>query len=98
MDQELEDNIEGGSLEAKLVNIVAKKTANELEQIALYSRKRSGAQTSFGLYDGFIWRAIQDGNVVNASSLTSQEVSRELFVKMYKTMPTKWRNNAKWIT
>jgi hypothetical protein len=91
LDTELEDNIEGKSLGQKLMSLIAKKTANELEKVAVYSRKRANPLRVREMFDGF-----KEGHVVDAATgFADRLVKREKFVKAVKSMPTNMRDGAK---
>ena len=94
-DEELEDNIEGSSFKETFLRLVARKAANEIEEIAIYARKVSGtALSTLDQFDGFKYRVLTNGNVVDASdtnTFSDRFVAKEKFAKAMKSTKTKYR-------
>ena len=100
-DQEMEDNIEGGKIGEKFMRMIAKKTQNELDVISFYARKRGNPLRVNALFDGFKYRALKGGHIVDAAdtdSFSDRLVKREKFIKAVKTMPSSFSADAKFIT
>jgi len=98
-DSEIRNNIEKEGLETTLLGIVAKQIANDYEHMALYGRKRSGAVDVDGLIDGVLFRALENGVVVDASStalFADRYVSRDKFRKVQKSFPNYLAKDAHW--
>lgn len=99
-DDELKHNIEGQSLENRLLGLVARKVGNELEEIALYSDTAGtwgATESAFGLFDGWIKKVLAGGNVVDASDallFADAKVSKEKFIKLLKSLETKFRRGT----
>lgn len=101
-DEEMMNNIEWGNFEDTMIKLVQKKIANELEEIGLYSRKRStwSANSTLEMFDGWLWRLLQWGNVVNASDsskFTNRLVDKAKFKSALKSLPVRFRPNSKFI-
>lgn len=95
-DQDIQDNIEGGNLTNKLLGIITKKIANEMETAAILGIKKDNPLELMDMFDGFRKRIADNGNVVdaNSSALWSADVrkiAKDKFVKAYKALPTKFR-------
>lgn len=94
-DDELKHNIEWQSLQTKLLNLVARKVANELEEIALYwdtAWTWGATESAFALVNGWLKVIKATGNVVDAAvGFADTKVSKEKFVKLIKALPTKFR-------
>lgn len=96
-DKELEDNIEGKSLESHIMQIVAKKIANEVVEAAIYSRalpNPSGDNWILNVFNWLKYSIKQNGNVINALELSSREVSRSTIIKGKKVLKTKYRKEV----
>lgn len=98
-DDELKHNIEGQSLQTKLLALVARKVANELEEIALYSDTApsvawGASESAFGLTNGWLKLIKATGQVVDAANVmfSDTKVSKEKFIKLIKALPTKFRS------
>ncbi len=98
-DSELKHNIEGQSLGEKMLNLAAKKIANELEEIAMYADKLgtwSATESAFALYDGFVKRLKANGNLIDAADtdlFADAKVSKEKMVRLLTSVPTKFRKD-----
>ena len=91
-DDELEENVEGLAFEDHFMAMVAKQGANQLERVALYSRKKSTIETTYDMFDGFITLAKASGNVIDFSVVYSDRyIDRNKMSAMYKAIPTKFR-------
>lgn len=99
-DEELSDNVEGLSLTTHLMKILAKKIANELEEISIYGRNvGSNAKTALDMFDGYKFRLLQEGNVLDASNtgvFTTRNITKGKFAKMMKVLATKYRQDVKY--
>lgn len=94
-DEEIQDNIEQGNINSTMMKMVAKKVANEMEEACLYGRKRTTPRYLNAMFDGWLWKMIQSGNVVdgtNTSLFADAYVARDKFVKLKKSIPNKWRS------
>lgn len=93
-DDELEDNIEGQSFEAHLMQMIAKKARNELEEAGFYAIKDTQKETILQLFDGWIKNA---GAVVDASDtgvFTDRYIDKSKLGKGYKSLQTKFRGGV----
>jgi len=102
LDEELANNIEGQSFEDTMIKLVQKKLANEIEELALYARKRSTwtPTTVLEQFDWWFWRFLQAGNIVNAADstkYTDRLVKKEKFKSALKALPTRFRQKAQFI-
>lgn len=93
-DSEIRNNIEGEGLESTMLGIVAKKVANDYEEMGLYGRKRTSPNSVRGMIDGILWRAKQNGTVVDATAETDRYVDRAKFRKLLKAMDPRFRKSA----
>lgn len=95
-DSEIRNNIEGEWLESTMLGIVAKKVANDYEEMGLYGRKRTSPNSVKGMIDGILWRAKQNGTVVDATDagFSDRFVDRSKFRKLLKAMDPKFRKSA----
>ena len=94
-DDELEDNIEGSAFKEHMMRMVAKKVSNQLERVALYSRKVTWATDLMQLFDGFIKEIEANGVVVDASDtglFSDRYIDKEKLAKLRKSIATKYRN------
>lgn len=85
------------------MRLIAKKVANELEEIGMYARPISedNALSTLDQFTGFKWRLLQEANIIKASDtglFTDRKVSKAKFVKMMKTLATKYRNQVQYLT
>lgn len=96
-DKELEDNIEGKSLENHIMTIVSKKIANEIVEAALYSRSLTtpnGDNWILNIFNGLKYSIKQNGNVIDWTTLTTREITRSTIVKAKKSLKTKYRKEV----
>lgn len=92
LDDELEDNIEGGNFTETLMRLISKKGANQLERVALYSRKADGGDSISSLFDGYVKSIAANWTVVDATAEADRFISKEKLSKMYKGITTKYRS------
>lgn len=93
----LEDNIEGSSLEDHVASLMARQTANDLEDLYIHGDTASTDGLLKSL-DGFRKRARADANVVDAAG---SNLSRSIFDKALRSLPNKYlqrRNSLRWYT
>jgi len=98
-DSEIRNNIEKEWLESTQLGIIAKKVANDYEETALYSRKRDNPVNIRGMLDGVLWRAEQNGVVMDASDtniFSDRLVDIAKFRKVQKALNPKFRKDAEW--
>lgn len=95
-DSEIRNNIEGEGLETTMLGLVASKVANDYEEMALYGRKRANPVSVREMIDGILWRAEENGTVVdaNSASFSDRYVDRSKFRTLLKNMDPKFRKNA----
>jgi hypothetical protein len=96
----LEDNIEGTSLEDHVASLMARQTANDLEDLALHGNINTAATTDPLLksLDGYIKRARTDATVVDAAGAN---LTRSLFDRALRNLPNKYlqrRSELSWYT
>jgi len=95
-DNELEDNIEGQTLQDHLQQICARKIWNEFVEAIIYWRKVDNPSASrwiLNVFNGVKFEALKKGNYLDATTLSSREVSRNLIVKGKKLVPPKFRRD-----
>lgn len=104
-DEELMNNIEGENLTNHIIGIVTRKVRNELEEIALYGRLIHGASETpascLDQFNGLKYYGEQEGNVVDMNDtglFADRYAARNKFTKMYKSLKTKYREDASWFT
>ncbi|NDK09760.1 hypothetical protein GW846_03195 [Candidatus Gracilibacteria bacterium] len=100
-DQELEDNIEKGKIGEKFMRMIGKKVMNELDVLSFYARKRGNPLTVNQLFDGFKYRSLEGAHIIDAAdtdTFADRLVKREKFIKAIKAMPSKFANDAEFIT
>ncbi len=93
-DQDLDDNIEGVGITNKLLGLITKKIANELEVMGILGVKKAIKNVCRDMFDGFRKRANDGGHVIDANStalFSDRLISKAKFVKAFKAMPTKFR-------
>lgn len=95
--ESLEDNIEGSALEDHIASLMARQTANDLEDLFIHGDTTSG-DAFVKILDG--WRRIARarGNVVDAASAN---LTRTLFDKALRKLPNKYlqrRTDLRWYT
>lgn len=82
----LEDSIEGGNLEDTVIQVMAKQTATDLEELAILGDSES-ADTFLAGLDG--WRVLADnGHVVD---LKGDTLDKAGLSKMLRNLPSKYR-------
>lgn len=94
-DDEVEDNIEGVAFKEHMMKMVAKKVANQLERVALYSRKVANPTDLLQMFDGFVKAIETSGVVVDASDtgiFSDRYIDKEKLAKLRKSIDTKYRN------
>lgn len=92
-DDELEDNIEGDAFKDHMMQMIAKKVANQLEKVSLYSRVVANPTDLLQMFDGFVKHLEAEGNVVDASvGFTDRKIDKEKLAKLRKSIPTKFRS------
>lgn len=95
-DDEVEDNIEGVAFKEHMMKMVAKKVANQLERVAVYSRKVANPTDLLQMFDGFIKEIETNGGVVVDASdtglFTDRYIDKEKLAKLRKSIDTKYRN------
>lgn len=92
--ESLEDNIEGAGLEDHIAQIMARQTANDMDDLLINGNTSSGNALLKAL-DGFIKLAKADGRVVDEAG---DNVSRSTFDRLLRNMPNKYlqrRNELK---
>lgn len=95
-DEERED-VEQDNLDTYLLSLIAKKTANEIEKASLIGRKVASPTSIDDMFDGFIYRAMLGGNVVDANDtgvFADRYVAKAKFSKAMKALPTRFRAGA----
>lgn len=93
-DDELEDNIEGTAFKEHMMKMVAKKVANQLEKVALYSRKVANPTDLLQMFDGFIKEIEANGVIVDASDtglFADRYIDKEKLAKLRKSIDTSYR-------
>lgn len=94
-DDEIEDNIEGVAFKEHMMKMIAKKVANQLERVALYSRKVANPTDLLQMFDGFVKEIEENGVVVDASDtalFADRYIDKEKLAKLRKSIATKYRN------
>jgi len=84
--ESLEDNIEGSSLEDHLAQIMARQTANDLDDLLINGNTSSGNNLLKAL-DGFTKRALAGATVVDEAG---NNVSRATYDRVLRNMPNKY--------
>lgn len=95
--ESLEDNIEGASLEDHLAQIMARQTANDLDDLLINGNTSSGNALLKAL-DGFVKLALGGGTVVDEGG---NNISRATYDRVLRNMPTKYlqkRNELRFFT
>lgn len=93
----LEDNIEGNSLEDHVAQIMARQTANDLEDVYIHGDTGSG-DNLLKSFDGWRKLARANANVVDAAG---DNLTRQVFDKALRSLPNKYlqrRNALMWST
>lgn len=92
-DDELEDNIEGDAFKDHMMQMIAKKVSNQLERVALYSRKVANPLSLMAMFDGFVKEIEANGNVVDASvGFSDRKFDKAKLASLRKSIPTKYRS------
>ena len=84
--ESLEDNIEGASLEDHIAQVMARQTANDLDDLFINGNTSSNNGLLKAL-DGFIKLAKTNGRVVDEAG---NQVSRATYDRILRNMPTKY--------
>jgi hypothetical protein len=84
--ESLEDNIEGASLEDHIAQMMARQTANDLDDLFINGNTSSNNGLLKAL-DGFIKLAKTNGRVVDEAG---NQVSRATYDRILRNMPTKY--------
>jgi len=95
--ESLEDNIEGASLEDHLAQVMARQTANDLDDL-LINGNTSSSNTLLKALDGFVKLALASGTTVDEAG---DNVSRSVFDRVLRNLPSKYlqrRNELKFFT
>ena len=95
--ESLEDNIEGASLEDHLAQIMARQTANDLDDLLINGNTSSNNGLLKAL-DGFVKLAKASGTVVDEAG---DNVSRSTFDRVLRNLPNKYlqrRNELRFMT
>ena len=95
--ESLEDNIEGAGLEDHIAQIMARQTANDMDDL-LINGNTSSNNTLLKALDGFVKLAKANGRVVDEAG---DNVSRSTFDRLLRNMPNKYlqrRNELKFFT
>lgn len=82
----LEDNIEGNSLEDHVAQIMARQTANDLEDLYIHGDTASG-DNLLKSFDGWRKLARANANVVDAAG---DNLTRQTFDKALRSLPNKY--------
>lgn len=94
----LEDNIEGDSLEDHVASLMARQTANDLEDLYIHGDTTNTGDALLKSLDGFRKRARADAHVVDAAG---GNLTRSVFDKALRALPNKYlqrRNQLVWST
>lgn len=92
LDDELEDNIEGSAFKEHLMKMIAKKVANQLETVALYSRKVANPTDLLQMFDGFVKMIETEGVVVDANvGFSDRYIDKSKLASLRKSIDTKYR-------
>ncbi len=95
--ESLEDNIEGASLEDHIAQIMARQTANDLDDLFI-NGNTSSANALLKALDGFVKLAKANGHVVDEAG---NNVSRATFDRVLRNLPSKYlqrRNELKFFS
>ncbi len=84
--ESLEDNIEGASLEDHIAQIMARQTANDMDDLLINGNTSSGNSLLKAL-DGFVKLAKANGNVVDEAG---NNISRATYDRILRNMPSKY--------
>lgn len=95
--ESLEDNIEGASLEDHIAQVMARQTANDLDDL-LINGNTSSSNALLKALDGFVKLALADGVTVDEGG---NAISRATFDRVLRNLPTKYlqrRNELRFFT
>lgn len=95
--ESLEDNIEGPSLEDHIAQIMARQTANDMDDLFI-NGNTSSANALLKALDGFVKLARTSGRVVDEAG---NNVSRSTYDRILRNLPTKYlqrRNELKFFS
>lgn len=95
--ESLEDNIEGASLEDHIAQVMARQTANDMDDL-LINGNTSSSNGLLKALDGYVKLALASGTVVDEAG---DNVSRSTFDRVLRNMPTKYlqqRNQLRYFT
>ena len=95
--ESLEDNIEGASLEDHIAQVMARQTANDLDDLLINSNTSSSNGLLKAL-DGFVKLALASGTTVDEAG---DNVSRSVFDRVLRNLPNKYlqrRNELRFFT
>jgi len=84
--ESLEDNIEGASLEDHIAQVMARQTANDMDDL-LINGNTSSQNGLLKALDGYVKLALAGGRVVDEAG---NSVSRATYDRVLRTMPTKY--------
>lgn len=84
--ESLEDNIEGASLEDHIAQIMARQTANDMDDLLINGNTSSGNSLLKAL-DGFVKLAKASGHVVDEAG---NNISRATYDRILRNMPSKY--------
>lgn len=84
--ESLEDNIEGPSLEDHIAQVMARQTANDLDDLFI-NGNTSSSNTLLKALNGFVKLAIADGHVVDEAG---NNVSRATYDRILRNLPAKY--------
>lgn len=84
--ESLEDNIEGASLEDHIAQIMARQTANDMDDLLINGNTSSGNSLLKAL-DGFVKLARTNGHVVDEGG---NNVSRATYDRVLRNLPSKY--------
>ena len=99
-DDAMEDNIEGDAFADHLLGMIARASANQLEDAFLFGSKTLQPATPTDikqLWDGWITQVAAGGNLVDAAGagFGDRFMEREKLSKLLKALPTKFRMNKR---
>lgn len=84
--ESLEDNIEGASLEDHIAQVMARQTANDMDDL-LINGNTSSSNTLLKALDGFVKLAKASGQVVDEGG---DNISRSTFDRILRNLPNKY--------
>lgn len=95
--ESLEDNIEGPSLEDHIAQVMARQTANDMDDL-LINGNTSSSNGLLKALDGYVKLALASGTVVDEAG---DAISRSTFDRILRNLPTKYlqqRNQLRYFT